>query len=264
VKYSPIAPIKLLQDLHYAHELLGDYHLVLAHDVLAHKNDYHQLFFDLRHKYKDLFVILDNSTIELGQPLDVEALLRASELVRANCIVMPDVLGDPVGTVKAGWEFYDEFPVDTNMTFMAVPQGNTITEYELCARLLMEIPGIYYWGIPRRMSNQFGTRNHPTLQELLNYGDAFTRRRKKVPGLEPRVHMLGMSNHCVDDLRCANLPGVMGIDSANPCVLGQSQQFMQGVTAVPHLRRGDYWAHTKATSHTIENIKFVRSSLNGL
>ena len=259
MKYSPIAPIALLQDLHYNHGLLGDYHLVLAHDVLAHKNDYHSLFSDLRKQYPGLFVILDNSTIELGQPLDMEALLRAAAIVRADCIVMPDVLGNPIATVDAGWAFWSQYSTDhqAHTPLMAVPQGNTFDEYTVCARLLMGIPDVQYWGIPRAMSTQYGTRKHPGLQELLGYGHTFETMQKNVPAIQPRVHMLGMSANYFDDIACAKLPGVMGIDSCNPITLGQNNISMLDSTR--HIPRGDVWVHTKATMTTLDNIAYVRA-----
>jgi len=255
VKYSPIAPIALLQDLHQ-HKLLGDYHLVLAHDILEHQDAYRELFRELRQKYSELFVILDNSTIELGKPMKVRDLLVAAHVVDADCIVIPDVLGKAKETVEAAWDFWKDYKRHENLPLMAVPQGKTVIEHVLCSRLLRQVPLVDYWGVPRNLANRFGTRQDSLLMQELGYGDKYN-------GVD-NVHMLGMSKHFEDDIKCAKLSGVMGIDSANPCVLGQDNILLSKVSNPPHLQRGDYWTQTHHTLETRDNIQFVRDALNGM
>lgn len=261
MKYSPIAPIKLLQQIHQA-GYLGGYVLVLAHDILDHPDEYRELLVSLRIEKGDdeVFVILDNSLIELGYPMPPKDLRRAAVIVGANCLILPDVLGNAVKTVDLGWRFYHDTKKHAalhDIPLMAVPQGKTVEEHVLCARLLRQIPNVHYWGIPRNVANVFESRALEPLERELGYGKHFN-------GVT-NVHMLGMSRNFQDDIACARLPGVMGIDSANPCVLGQADFKIESHdTIIPHRDRGDFWEHTTLRQATLVNINTVREMLNGV
>lgn len=245
MRYSPIGPIALLQDLHHK-DLLGNYLLILAHDVLEYPQQYKELLTDVGQR-AGTFVILDNSVVELGRPMTSSELKEAYKITSPDCIILPDVLEDGHQTVQASSMHAHQWVLEGMAPFMAVPQGTSVPELMMCAINLAGLPGVVYWGVPRAIANRFGTRM--VMAPILG----FDRSKKR------DVHMLGMSQHLTDDLMCASLPGVMGIDSANPLVLGQQDILIEEES--PHLPRENFWEEGEATMATVDNIHAVRGAL---
>src|SRR5690606_14854074 len=86
--FAPVCPVHILKQL-AAEGSMGTYHLPLAHDVLEHKDEYHNLF--VKSRYADFIstTILDNSVIELGTAVDINVIGEAAKIVHANVIVLP-------------------------------------------------------------------------------------------------------------------------------------------------------------------------------
>lgn len=264
-KYSPVMPIRLFQSLleyqdkHQDEDVVGDYFLLLAHDILAHPEVYRGIFQKRTHIPKDSFVILDNSVIELGKPLDVEFLLHAAEIVNPNCIILPDVLGDMQQSAALVRKAHNGILADPNtpddIQMMAVLQGRNIAELTRCATQYADSERVTYFGAPRWVANQLGTRR--VFETVLGIHHEVQ---------TPNVHMLGMSRNIYDDIECTQLPGVMGIDSANPIVLGQQGIPLQ-MDDYQHASRNqgtfDYWQETEVTPTTINNILTMRRLVDG-
>lgn len=252
-KYSPIAPIHLLHELE-VQDLLGDYLLLLAHDVLAHPKEYDGLIMQLRGTHlDDLFIIMDNGVIENGAPVSVEELLEAASIVEADVVVGPDMVGDLVGTKKLmmsqGTLIRSEYPM------MFIPQGGTFAEIFECidwySDKFPEIAlsdGPSYWGVPRWIANELGSR-HTIVRDIVDHDE------------RAKIHLLGMSNHYPDDLTTAMHPNVVGIDSANPLVLAYKQ--IELSAGGVHMPRGDYWTNCKQVTELMRlNIQWMRHDLN--
>lgn len=204
-QFAPIAPIRVLKQLQKeSPKLFGNYHLVLAHEVL----EYPVAFDDLYNK-PDLFVILDNSVVELGHAMHPGDLLEAASIVNANVIVLPDVIGNFFETVKASSDAYSRLKgnVDSGVEFMIVPQGSSYKEVLRCATVIRErISGRMWIGIPRWITNKLGSRIY-TLTAMLDVYNS-------------SIHLLGFSDNLADDIACARLPEVVGIDSSVPFLYG--------------------------------------------
>ena len=253
-RYSPIAPITLLEQL-YQRELLDNYLLLLAHDVLAEPVRYEQLALNIRMLDEDPFIIMDNSLIELGAAMDIDDVIEAASVVEADCILTPDALGgfeDTKRLVLAQKERLTtcQFPL------MRVPQGTDVAELVQCVDWLRrELPTEdgtpEYWGIPRWIANALGSRI-PIMQYAILTASYET---------SVQIHLLGMLQRYEDDMRCARFPDVMGIDSANPLVMGQKgldiHQFPW-----EHMDRGDYWDHMELSPITNLNVEFIHNALN--
>ncbi len=249
-RYSPIAPITILQELQ-REEVLENYLLFLAHDVLANEADYVFLMDEMYtpENIPDM-VIIDNGVIELGTPLSFSNVIEAANIVMATCVIMPDVIGDFSGTQEAvaaemGAIRNCDYPI------MKVPQGKNHAEVIQCIEWLMsympERSNQDYWGIPRWLSNKLGSRA-PYIEYINRVHAA------------PKIHLLGMSDDWGDDQYCAQLPNVIGIDSANPIVLALNGHCMIH-HGYGHLPRGNYWQETEINDHVIGNIKYVRDTL---
>ncbi len=249
-KYSPIGPLPLLQQLH-EHNLLGNYLLLLAHEVLKDPRGYIDLIDEIENTDENpRFVVMDNGVIELDEALSVLEVVEAACYVGANCIIMPDVLGDFPATQKKVMEQISALR-NCGFPIMKVPQGSNVGELVQCTDWLRDYlkppngdPD--YWGIPRWVANNMGSRI-PIVQYI------------NACNPKPRIHLLGMSNDLKDDLRCLTMPSVVGIDSANPIVNGQAGRSITGI-AYKHMDRGDLWEQTELTASTLYNVEFMQNA----
>lgn len=252
-QYSPIAPVHILQQLHDRNKL-GNYLLLLAHDVLEYPLQYSNLLFDVRsaHEADSTFIILDNGVIERGAPLRVDDLLEAASLVDPSCVVAPDVVGDFPATQKLimteGHLIARDYPI------MFIPQGKTIDEIQNCidwiaASFHGETLRQGFWGVPRWVTNKLGSR-----RKIIQYlTDSFS---------PCRIHLLGMSKNLRDDFTCLHSPYVMGIDSANPLVLGRAEIQMDHFMQYEHLEREDYWKCSRLIGDMEFNVEWMHEALS--
>jgi hypothetical protein len=215
-------------------ELLGDYHLLLAHDVLDHPVDYRCLFGE---RTKQMFVLLDNSLIELGYPMELDDLLEAAAIVRASVIALPDHLGDMHKTCVDSQDFYQRLLRKYGGSMANCPdvtgvvQGQTIQECMYCADVLVrQCNSSRLLCVPRVLVKTLGTRMGVCCALGVKY-----------PGVP--IHLMGFSDNILDDVSCARLPNVVGIDSAVPiraALRGMKMTLNTGwFDPGP---RGDYWA----------------------
>lgn len=210
-KFAPVAPLEVVHILE-EQEALGDYHLLLAHDVLANRREYEDTFAN-----KKYTIIMDNSLIELGYPLPMKETLEAANIVGAQYFVLPDVLGDyhltMTATVQALKEFDAIYCQKTFKESLELPspvpviQGANLEEMIKFIRTIddMNTGYIEMLCVPRVIANQLGTRRD-VVAACSNMGY--------------NVHLLGFSDHKLDDIACARMPNVNGIDSAEPVRLG--------------------------------------------
>lgn len=250
-KFAPVCPPHLLTKMSsYAS---GDYHLLLAHDVAARPEEYRK-FFNSSH----LTVIMDNSVIELGGAVSLDVITKAVIEVRTNSLVLPDVLLNAEATVES---CKDALPIwdkavgawlvdtmDTRKGFMIVPQGLTIQEWAWCAEQFADDPRINYWGIPRNLVRQVGTRNQAIqIAQALNPGR--------------RIHLLGFSDNIIDDVLCSRMRCVKGIDSAVPIrAASEGKEMTFNLEIGP---RGNWWNECEHVSLMDRNIETYRSWIGG-
>lgn len=237
-----------------ARNLLGTYHLVLVNEFLKNEMGYRQLFLN-----KGYFIILDNSAVEQGYPNE-GMLAYAAHKIGATCVCVPDFLEEMDKTVAAAERFLRGY-VNMKWDFtgvMLIPQGKTYDEIVMCARDLYQmakdakVPSIY-WGVPRWIANKLGSRMPiiKNIHEMLYHAGEFR---------EPNIHLLGMSKNFTDDLECARLDEVMGLDSANPLVLGQLGHNLW--MNYSHLERGKFWEETVLHEQTAYNTSELRRYIN--
>lgn len=200
--YSPVCSLETLRTLGERHAL-DPYQLLLAHQVLEEPEEW----FSVVDTYptSTTFVIMDNSLIELGEPMDIKtvetAAIKVAPSLTRCCVVLPDVLGEMEETVQLAYEgLQQKF---TLIPAMGVVQGRNLAEMLFCIRAFRRL-GVTYVAVPRIAQTTLGTRERLVLEAV-----------RWFPG---RVHLLGCSSDIVDDIRCVSIKGVMGIDSAAPVV----------------------------------------------
>lgn len=248
-RFAPVCPPQILQ--YFKDEgCLGDYHLVLAHDIAARPDLYHAVF-DRPH-YSSMEIILDNSVIELGGAVNIDTIVEAAKVVQPVTTVLPDVLLDSQKTLErcmAALPIWAEHFVRANLepAFMFVPQGRTLEEWVQCAERFADARFVNYWGIPRNVvdKTEIGTRKH--LSEILHALNSYR-----------EIHLLGFSNNVIDDVISAKSHFVHGIDSAVPIRAisqGISNTF-EGYSKMPS--RGDWWESAKPDHGMIDAFMQAR------
>jgi hypothetical protein len=213
-KFAPIASLAMMKSLDEK-DLLGDYHLLLAHKILEDPQGWGSFFQRRLTERGEDFIIMDNSLIELGRPLSVQEVVNAAVHVAADCIVLPDKLTDMSQTFemsKAAMQEYTAVCRDW-FDFLGVVQGKTEDEYMKCAEGLVGL-GCHYLSIPRVTKEVLGSRVFITERIISEFGKD--------------IHLLGFSDDLIDDLATANMfskresfpVGVIGIDSSEPLRMG--------------------------------------------
>lgn len=244
--FAPVAPIHMLRYFE-RNGYLGHYHLLLAHDVADPVNEH--AFWQMFHsRHPDMFIILDNSLIELGYPVTLDVILKACQIVRPNIVVLPDVLKGKDETIAMHRKAIEEWQKIGIDSFMAVIQGRTDEELYDFVQEFRNEPSIKMWSVPRVVGQTMGTRRMAT---------------QMVHTLSPHkpIHLLGFSDNVNDDLICARMPGVAGIDSAVPIRAGLCGRLAYFEDMPP---RGDYWTRDplgNELQRAIANMAYVRGAL---
>jgi len=244
-KFAPVAPHHILRALRPSNS--GNYHLLLAHDVAANAQEFSSLW----DGFHGMQVIMDNSVIELGGAVDLDIITKACAAVNVTSVVLPDVLLDGRATVESclaalkDWssifEGYFSRRGPWSKGFMYVPQGKTIQEFAWAAQQLADSPGINFWGIPRNLVGQVGSR-----REAIDICHALNRHRS--------IHLLGFSDSICDDVICARDTRVAGIDSAVPLRVKDDFTFWSDPGP-----RGDWWDTVTYNSQMDKNIETFKN-----
>lgn len=224
-RFAPIAPPHILRELK-RQGLLGNYHLLLAHYVVAEPAGYTAIFEHL-HNDPDAYVVMDNSLWELGHPVDVDTMHKACQVVKPTVVVLPDHLADMKRTLKDSEHAVEIWGQVGLNRYMGVTQGKTFMEICECGDKLMELDNVRALGIPRIIADKtLGSRG-----AIVRYFN------QRYPHTD--IHLLGFSISVDDDMRCVMMPGVVGIDSSEPIRAG-----LEGELWSPRYEtkpRGNYW-----------------------
>jgi len=221
--YAPVAPVRILEQL-ALHSVLPNYMMIIGTDVHdATVKSYTHLL----RSYPNRFVIMDNGVAEPGgRALSFDELQYRAHHLNVDVVVPPDVLGDRARTIDSYKECIDKNVYQRPL--MRVIQGNDVDDVMKCINQFNRLNNNYgYWGIPRWITNQFGSR----LQFL-----------HEIRNVDPlgKIHLLGMSTNIHDDMLCVVQPNVMGIDSANPMVMARNKTPFS-LDMYTHFPRDDYW-----------------------
>ena len=154
------------------------------------------------------YVILDNSTVELGHPADPVEYIENAVRLGASEILLPDWLRSPERTLKAGDKFI-YLVAGSNYTgrLMAVPQGANVGEWAECARIMLKWP-IHSLGLSRRyweFAGVYRRRGVQILSELC----------MEAGRTDVKVHLLGCAGLPEDDVAPSlGMDIVQGVDSS--------------------------------------------------
>lgn len=119
----------------------GDFHLLLSHLVEA-SNDYTAHY--IRQRQLGAYLVLDNSAHEFSAGQNAEKLATQALALRAQEVVVPDVLEDADATIQgavSAMEVWIEGGAfrDLSPALMYVPQGKTVEDWSGCLNELVQI-----------------------------------------------------------------------------------------------------------------------------
>lgn len=252
----PVHIAEALQGNDIEEDLFGNYHLFLAHDVLEHPAEYRRICQRIRERFFDAFIIMDNSIVELGTAMQIKDLMEACRITRAHCVVAPDAMGNGGDTrflalqfIKDYNKWVDSHPQEYQPSIMAVIQGESFSDawntFEMYQEHRAHVRNV---AVPRILVKQHGSRM-PMIHALAS------------KWLRP-IHMLGFSDDLIDDVSCARMMNVRGIDSAVPIRSGMKGIPLSLDSYVDPGPRETYWTdaiNTNAQDMLVrQNIQNVR------
>lgn len=257
-KFAPIGPPHLLKRIRdeLGDGALGDFHLVLAHDIV----EKHKEWESGQILPEGSLVIIDNSIIELGKPVGPKTMQAACDILGdryKRVLVLPDKFDDPITTYDNAVKWLERYSEIAGVDFLYVIQASSMKDqvFDYISRDIRDLVhlGVNWVSAPRRIADQYGTRAFlvHSLQQC------------KLRWPQLNIHLLGFSENLIDDLYCARMWGIEGIDSAVPLRLGQ-----QGEGLYSYLRkdkpvppRGTFWEddHERIQKATAYNLFDVRN-----
>lgn len=257
-KFAPVAPIQVLEGLYAAGpEIFGDYHLLLAHHTVAHKQRFRDLFSRIagdvlagKGLANGITVIMDNSIVELGDAVDDDLIEEAVNIVNGGAIdvypVLPDVMGKGHETRQASLEAYLRWDRSgmPGVGYCAVCQGETLEEFHKSLHYFgdrQKFPLIEMLSVPRVLHRDIGSRIRPAIA-----AKEYTKSHK--------IHFLGFCDNVVDDVDSASIIPSAGIDSAVPLrVREEFTQFTQ-----TEKRPADWFETAQVDQRMIRNLENAR------
>jgi len=218
MRYAPIAAPQWAR--HYQR---GDYHMVIAPWVLDAAGI--GQYYAMAARASDVWVLMDNGAWE-GHNLSLDEIIRAGTLIRADEVVLPDVLHDGKATLKAslkGFHALREEPWPGLKMVMFVPQGRTADVWRRCRDAWVNM-----WEVENydsQIALSIGI-NSPR-------GEGFDRKRSdliiETVALGYDVHLLGipdLQQFVHIELPLAKSYGVRGVDSSLPFALGSQGRLL--------------------------------------
>jgi len=195
---------------------------------------------------------MDTSVTGLGESVSHKKLLEAAEIVNAQVLVLPDLIGDHLGTLNHAFDFGQTFPQALDQfEFMLVPQGTTVEQYVRCIELSSNMRWIQWLGLPR------DSEKYDVSRCLLADTTAVVAKDKL-------IHLLGFSDCISDDIMTAReCPNIVGIDSAVPIRIGQKNTELV-LSHDNYEPRGTFWddPHEVLEDQTLINYRKIVSYLN--
>jgi hypothetical protein len=195
----------------------GDLHMVLAH--LVFEDASYAEFYANESKYK----VLDNGAFE-GASQSIQRIIKAAKMVKADEIILPDILFQGRATVQATKRAIDWLR-DRGMLgkykLHAVPQGSDREEYWSCFKELYGIPEISVLGIskvstPKAFCNQLTKARLEVTSKL--EGEQLLKDGKE-------IHLLGGSYDVLNEIR-QQPTLVRSIDTSAPFEYARHQRLL--------------------------------------
>lgn len=201
MKTAIIAPTGLLPK--YA---TTKYHLMLPH-VMWEDKRYEDFYYQVG--LKGEYIIMDNSVIELGHPIEWPEMRGSILRINPDEVVLPDLPGHPATTFDyirdSAKQYKDEFP---DIKLMAVPQGSDAGFWlKYHDAILNECPEVDVIGIPKSLKTH--------RKAVCAYLDGGKRHSDK------EYHLLGTWGNPLEVKHLSGYEWIRGVDTKAPVRFGQ-------------------------------------------
>jgi hypothetical protein len=250
-KFAPVCPVHIYNEMASRAEETGYLPrqvLLLAHDVIMNEKAYKKCFG--KKVWSMTHIIMDNSVVETGRAADADLVLQAAEVVRADSVALPDVVGDGPRSTATTLDAWDEWSSKfTDYQSMVIIQGATLKEWLHSAEQMAYLEPEWI-GIPRITEDTIGLEGTHRFH-LAAFGRAIFPLA--------HIHLFGFSDHIHWDLLSAACMLVDSIDSAVPLRMKTSKIFSEEVPP-----RGDWWEKVEYDSGMIERCKIVEEYIDKL
>jgi len=245
-KFAPVVPFHFYQQF-LLHNYIPQSILLLAHDVVAHPQEYEELFMDVR--WKNTTIFMDNSLVELKKAVDINMVHEAVEIVgphkRRVVVICPDVMAEAQASAKLTKDSWPEWAWKfRNFEKLVVIQGSNMPGFIGCAEELAELDPEWV-SIPRVTEGLWGYHR----RELIPYIKAI------FPG--SKIHLLGFSDYIWEDLRAAGHPDVRSIDSAVPFRMATNDILSEQIPP-----RGNWWDTAQFSKDCLPRVERINSLIN--
>lgn len=146
--------------------LESDYHLTLGIPSCMGNKDYLNVYGQA--KLRGDKITMDNGAAE-GSPIVLETMNEYAKIIRANEIVLPDVLGNRDRTVDAIENYLAKYPrIHTLYKCMAVVQGTGLRQLIWMVHYLADRKEIKTLGLPRILTQSLGKEEASVRIDLAN------------------------------------------------------------------------------------------------
>lgn len=244
-KFAPVCPVHIYDAIGDKAEDKGyipGQVLLLAHDVLLNEKAYRKTFG--KKIWQNTHIIMDNSVIERGSAMTADLVLQAAEIVRADSVCLPDVVGDGPRSTDTTLGAYEEWAKKfVDYQLMVIIQGATLKEWLTSAEALRHLDPEWI-GVPRITEDTIGVAEGVHRFHLAAWGQAI------FP--TARIHLFGFSDHIYWDLYSAGFGIVNSIDSAVPLRMQTNNILSEEVPP-----RGDWWEKVEYEEGMIERCQIV-------
>lgn len=177
------------------------------------------------------YKIVDNGAAE-GEMLDNAGLIEFAQVVQAHEVVMPDVIGDPQGTLEAVQAFTPFALRHTGFNYMGVVHGHNFEDIVTLLKLYAQLPFVTTIGIPRVLAKTMDDKQ-ARLSVLNEIGqDMFTLARFQ-------FHLLGAYDWIEEPKYTPRW--VRSIDTSMPGVLAMAGIRITNSAAVGIRRQDNYF-----------------------
>lgn len=129
--------------------------------LLCHLSKIDEKYAKEAHYAKNVYKIMDNSIIELGDAFQLDELIKEARKCKADEIILPDKFEDGEGTIKLAKDsikYLKEKEILKEFKLQVVCHGKTIEEFKNSFEEINKIKEIDVIGIPKVLTKTFGNR----------------------------------------------------------------------------------------------------------
>jgi hypothetical protein len=157
------------------------------------------------------FKILDNGAAE-GELSTVEDLFTCAEVIKADEVVIPDVIGDGLATSMMARRFKERYgEQEVSWNYMGVVQGNNYFEFMQCADTLANLGLVKTLAIPKHACQTIGR-----MRARVSLANSI---RAEFPDFD--IHCLGSDPRYITEVAELAEQGIVrGMDTSMPIFAG--------------------------------------------